>query len=177
MTIEQIREQVKASVWQSVAQSGVNLSSVPQDQQEKLVGTIADNVLVTVNGLIPDAPKPAETPELAVGTDEQVLWQGRPFLSLIEWYVVTDQRIKVVRGLLNRDVENFELIRVQDIDYSQGVSERILGIGDIMIRGHDISHPEVKLSNVHKPEQVYEVLRQAWLAARKKYGLQFREQM
>ena len=49
MTIEQIREQVKASVWQSVAQSGVNLSSVPQDQQEKLVGTIADNVLVTVN--------------------------------------------------------------------------------------------------------------------------------
>lgn len=177
MTIDQIREQVKASAWQAVAQCGVDLSAVPRDQQEKLINAIADNVLVKVNELISDSPRPPEATDLPTAGDEKVLWEGRPFISLIEYYTITDQRVRIVRGLVNRDVENFELIRIQDIDYSQGVSERILGIGDVIIRGHDPSNPQVMLNNVHHPEQVYELLRKAWMAARKRYGLQFREQM
>jgi hypothetical protein len=37
MTIEKIRTQMTSAIWQAVAQSGVNLSSIPQEEQEKLV--------------------------------------------------------------------------------------------------------------------------------------------
>jgi uncharacterized membrane protein YdbT with pleckstrin-like domain len=104
-----------------------------------------------------------------------VLWQGHPFLSMVESYMITSERIKIVKGLLSRGVENFELIRVQDIDVKQGLDERILGIGDIVIRGQDPSNPEIILRNIPKPNDVYELLRRAWLEARKRYGLQFRD--
>lgn len=181
MTIEQIRARVIASLWQALAQSGVDISTIPQDQQDKLVSKMADSLLVTVNGILDDIPKaePVEV-EPAEPTDEfgeKLLWKGRPFLSLVETYLVTSERVKIVKGLLSRDVENFELIRVQDIDLSQNMAERMMGIGDIFIRGSDQSNPGIVLRNISKPEEVYEVLRRAWLEARKRHGLQFREFM
>lgn len=174
MSIEQIRARVTASVWQGIAQSGVDLSTVAQEDQEKLVSRISDNVLLTMNTVLDEVAEPAMTDD---SSDEQILWEGHPFLSLVERYVVTSERLKIIKGLVSRDIENFELIRVQDIDLKQGVGERMLGIGDITIRGHDASEPMVTLRNVPKPEEVYEILRKAWLEARKRHGLQFREYM
>ncbi len=176
MSLEQSRSRVVASIWQSIAQSGVDLTAVPQEQQQKLVATIADNVLVTMDALLDEIPQAeAEPEEDELG--EKILWRGRPFLSLVETYTLTNERIKIVRGLVSRDVENFELIRVQDIDLKQNVGERMLGIGDIAIRGQDASRPVITLRNIAKPEEVYETLRRAWLEARKRHGLQFREYM
>jgi hypothetical protein len=177
MKIDNIRAQVTANIWQAIVQSGVDLSAVPKEQQEKLVGNIADSLMITVDKMLDDATpvKKAEQPVDEHG--EQVLWEGRPFLSLVEYYVLTSERLKIRQGLLGRDIENFELIRVQDIDFTQGVSERILGIGDITIHGQDASGPTLVLRNVPKPAEVYEILRRAWLEARKRYGLQFREYM
>jgi hypothetical protein len=177
MSIDKTRGQVISSVWQAIAQSGVDLSSVPQDQQEKLVGKIADNLLMAVNAML-DEEEPLTVEEDEVDeNDEKVLWKGRPFLSLVENYTVTTERLKIITGLMARHVENFELIRIQDIDFKQGMTERMFGIGDITIRGHDPSNPEIKLRNVSKPEEVYEIMRRAWLEARKRHGLQFREYM
>ena len=177
MSIEKIRAQLISSIWQAVAQSGVDLSSVPQDQQEKLVGKIADNAMVTMDSILEEeaSSKPGE--EKQDPQAEQVLWQGRPFLSMVENYTITTERIKITKGLLARNVENFELIRIQDIDYKQGVTERMVGVGDINVRGQDASEPQVVLRNVSNPEEVYNVLRKAWMDARKRYGLQFREYM
>jgi len=177
MSIEQIRAKVIGSIWQAVAQSGVDLSALPHDQQENLVSKIADNVMATINSLQEDEIKEEVNAGIVDDLDENVLWKGRPFLSLVESYLVTNERIKIVRGLLSRDVENFELIRIQDIDYKQGINERVFGIGDIKIRGHDVSDPEILLRNVGDPEGVYEILRKAWLDARKRHGLEFREFM
>jgi Bacterial PH domain len=181
MTIEQTRAQISAAVWQAIAQSGIDLSTVPQEQQQKLVAQISEKLLTTVDDMLEEAqgpPLPIPAPEDDDdGKNEKVLWQGRPFLSLVEKYVLTNERIKLVKGMLSRDVENFELIRIQDIDFKQNVSERVLGVGDIVIRGADPSDSEVVLRNVKDPESVYETLRRAWLEARKRYGLQFREFM
>jgi hypothetical protein len=191
MTIEQIRTQMTSAIWQAVAQSGVNLSSIPQEEQEKLVRGITDRVMLTMNSVLDEVVNPealeqpvetvkASTParvEVTDGKEETVLWQARPFLSLVEEYILTNERIKVVHGMLSRRIENYELIRIQDIDYKQNVSERMLGIGDIFIRGQDKSTPEIVLRNVAKVEEVYETLRRAWMDARKKHGLQFREYM
>jgi hypothetical protein len=179
MTLEQIRAQVIGTVWQAIVQSKVDLTSIPSDQQEKLVGTITDNVLVMVDNLInkqSDEEMAADKQE-EEQHGEEVLWQGRPFLSMVEFYTLTTDRLKVVKGWVSREIENFELVRVQDIDFKQNISERALGIGDIKIRGSDPSDPEITLRNVHHPEEVYEIMRKAWLEARKRHGLQFREYM
>jgi uncharacterized protein YggL (DUF469 family) len=174
MSVEKTRAQVIGSIWQALAKSGVDLSSLSQENQTQLVNKIADQVLLTVNDLL-DEMSPAE--KSANEGDEIVLWEGRPFLSLVEKYALTNERIKVVRGMLSRDVENYELVRIQDIDLTQNVSERVMGIGDITIRGADSSQPTIVLRNIPKPDEVYEIMRRAWLEARKKHGLQFREYM
>ncbi len=177
MAIDKIRAQVIGSIWQAIAQSGVDLSSVPQDQQEKLVSKVAENVMVTMDAILDE--NTAEKPESQAldADDERMIWEGRPFLSLVESYQLTSERVKIITGLVSRHVENFELIRVQDLDLKQGMNERILNIGDIIVRGHDPSDPVVVLRNVSRPEEVYEKLRKAWLEARKRHGLQFREYM
>lgn len=177
MSIENIRTRMISSIWQAMAQSGVDLSLIPQDQQEILVSKVADSVMVTMDALLEEEAAMTLEPESDDPKAEKELWKGRPFLSLVETYAITSERIKIIKGLLARDVENFELIRIQDIDLKQGVSERIFGIGDITVRGHDPSNPLMVLRNIAKPEEVYEILRRAWLDARKRYGLQFREYM
>ena len=176
MAIEQTRSKIVASIWQSIAQSKVDLTTITQAEQDKLVNKIADTLMISMNELLDEIPS-AAVAEPENEANEITIWKGRPFLSLVENYVLTSERIKIVKGLLSRDIENFELIRVQDIDISQGVSERIFGVGDITLRGQDASAPTVVLRNVSNPEEVYETIRKAWLEARKRYGLQFREYM
>lgn len=198
MTIENLRAQMIARVWQAIAQSGVDLSTIPQAQQETLVGKISDTVLITMNQILGEqaaavqAPVPpvapaaqatrAPTPDTATvanpaTNDEQILWEGRPFLSLVESYQVTTQRLRIVRGLLSRHIENIELIRIQDMDFKQGLSERMLDIGDIALRTVDTSEPNIVLRNITNPGEVFEILRKAWLEARKAYGVQYRDYM
>jgi hypothetical protein len=178
MSIKNERAQIISSVWQAIAQSEVDLSAVTHDQQELLVAKIADGVMMAMDNILDEEIHQAPVDsQPAVEGDEQVLWEGRPFLSLVEKYTITSERLKIVKGLFSRDVENFELIRMQDIDLNQGLDERIFGIGDLVIKGHDASDPEVTLRNVGDPEDVYEILRKAWLEARKRHGLQFREFM
>ncbi len=177
MSIQQTRASIVSSIWKSIAQSKVDLSSVPAAEQEKLVGLIADQVMNTVNeALTEENPVPKEV-EQDLSDQEVILWEGRPFFSLVETYIITSERLKIVRGMLSRDVEIFELIRLQDLDYKQHMGERMLKIGDITIRGQDLSQERVVLRNISDPEKVYEILRKAWLAARKRHGLQFREFM
>lgn len=176
MSIEHTRAEVISSVWKAVAQSGIDLSAVPAGEQEALVAAIADNLMLTIDSLLEEGIESEPQGALAFG-DEDLIWKGRPFLSLVERYIITSERLKIVSGLVGREVENFELIRIQDIDYKQGMTERIFGIGDITIRGHDASDPKIELRNVSDPEQVYELLRKAWLEARKRHGLEFREFM
>jgi len=179
MNLDKIRAKMISSIWQAVAQSGVDLSAVPAEQQEKLVGKIADTILITMDQILEEEIPPiSEEPAATVDEDEErVLWEGRPFLSLLEYYTITTERLKVTRGLIGRKVENFELVRMQDIDYKQNLGERITNLGDITIKGQDASNPEIVMRNIAKPEDVYEILRKAWLEARKRHGLQFREFM
>jgi hypothetical protein len=178
MAVEQTRAQVISSIWRGIAQSGVNLAEIPVEQQEKMVDKIADQVLMSMNSLLDEVARPepaAEAPEAQEEQGEQVLWRGRPFLSLREFYIITTERLKIYKGMLSRDMENIELIRIKDMDINQGVSERMLGIGDITLRGQDASAPDIVLNNISKPQEVFEILRKAWLDARKRYGLQFRD--
>ena len=59
MTPEQIRAQIIANVWQAFAQSGVDLTAVTKEDQEKLAASIADGLLDAVDKMLDEAQPPA----------------------------------------------------------------------------------------------------------------------
>lgn len=180
MSLEKYQSELKSAIWKSFAQSDVSLAVLSSEDQNKLVNQLCDNVLLMVNEILDEAAgeiKPAGIKENLNNEEEIVIWEGRPFLSLVEFYTLTNERIKTSKGMIGKDIESFELIRVQDIDITQSLGERIMGVGDIRISGSDLSNPTIVLRNIHEPNEVYEIIRKAWLAARKKYGLIFREDM
>ena len=190
MGIEQYRDRVGTRVKQAIAQSGVDLSAVPSGQQERLVGSITDSLLFEIDAIVSDGHEASASlaaPHLVSGAPagapagtltnetEHIVWEGRPFLSVGVRYVVTSDRIRVFNGLVGRTVDNIELMRIQDIDYHQGVSERIFGIGDITITSADASVPQLVMNNVKDPEAVANAIRTAWIEARKRRGVAFRD--
>ncbi|GAB4438832.1 MAG: hypothetical protein Fur0044_35490 [Anaerolineae bacterium] len=182
MSLPELRAKVKAGIWQAIAQSGVSTSALPQADLDRLVGAITEGVLKEMDDLLTQTSgQPAAVAKAQVddGDDEveKVLWEGRPYLSLSVHYKITNERVRITEGILGKDREDIELVRIQDIDMTQGVSERMMNIGDIHIRSHDRSNPEVVLNNVSNPSEVHEILRRAVLKARKKYNVSFREEM
>lgn len=179
MDVKESRTRIKARVWQALAQSDLELKDLPKEDLEPLVEMVTDAALLEIDQELGQsvAAESAKENGDADDDEEEVLWEGRPFLSISTRYIVTDERIRVIEGLLGKDREDIELVRVQDLDQSQSVSERLLNVGDIHIRSHDRSHPQVTLRNVKDPQQVHEIVRRAILNARKKHGLIYREEM
>ncbi|MCC6628000.1 MAG: PH domain-containing protein [Chloroflexi bacterium] len=179
MSIGESRARMVAVVWGAVARSGVSLDALPREQQDRLVTTIAEGVLVAIDAQMSDVERAIATERepIATGGDEEVLWEGRSFLSLTQHYTVTTERVRVRRGFLGRATDNVELSRLQDVDVAQHAGERMANIGDITLYGANKSDPVVVLENVHNPEQVQETIRKAMLAARRRYGVRIREDL
>lgn len=184
MNVPEVQSRLKSRIWQAVAQSGVNVSSIPQEEMDNLVNTITSTLLQEVDTMLTEAsgvPVSQATPTTEVadadGDEERVLWEGRPFMSINTHYQITTERVRIVSGVLGKEREDIELVRVQDIDQVQRMSERMLNLGDIHIRSHDASDPEVILNNIANPQEVHELLRRAILNARKRHNLTYREEM
>lgn len=180
MSIEQAKTKVVASIWQSIAQSGVQVNAIPQEQLNTLVSAIADGVLVAVDDMMEETGLPYRRSAAAaapMNAEEEILWEGRPFLSLVTEYKITNQRLRIISGLLGKDRDDIELVRIQDLDIEQGVGERLLNLGDIYVRSADPSKPDAVLRNVKHPTEVHEILRRAMLDARTRYRYSVQEEM
>jgi hypothetical protein len=173
MAIERSRERLAGRIRGILDGSGVNLSWLSDDERERLVARLTDGVLATLDELLDE--EDAERRPAAPSGDEQVLWAGRPFLSIGEHYTVTNERVRVERGVLSRRTDDIELVRLQDIDLSQGLTERMMNVGDITLRGSGAAELVLVLRNVREPDRVQEIIRRAMLEARRRHGLQFRE--
>ncbi|MGD2048956.1 MAG: PH domain-containing protein [Chloroflexota bacterium] len=182
MSIEKSRERIRARVWQSIAQSDLEFESVDKEQLESLVNLVTEAALLEIDDQIDqsvaadDEANKLFYPQMEED-GEEVLWQGKPFLSLSEHYVITNERIRIVRGLLGKERQDIELIRVQDIDQSQTLRERTLNLGDITIQSHDRATPTIVLNNIRDPEKVHEILRKAVQNIRRKHKMTFQEEM
>ncbi len=178
MNIGEARARIKARAWRALVQSDIDVKSYDQSTIDSIIATVADAALMELNEEIGESLQEVTgaADSFAPG-DEKVLWEGRPFLSMNTTYIITNERVRVIEGLLGKDRQDVELIRIQDIDQSQTFSERILNIGDIQVRSHDRSHPQLTLRNVTSPTEVHETLRRAVLDARKRHRLTYREEM
>ncbi len=185
MATTDVQARIRARVWQAIALNDLDLSALDTATRERLVDVVAAAALEAMDGefetrLAADdgdgTPQAAMTAEAEQG-DEEILWQGRPFLSVSEYYMITNERIRVAQGLFGRNYQNIELVRIEDVDYHQSTGERMTNIGDIEVRSHDPHSPLLILENVTNPEQVYEILRRAVRKARKDLGMTFQEEM
>lgn len=182
MSVNEVKANIKARVWKAVAQAELDVSSLSKETLEALIDLVAETAMMESDeelgkSMATRGMETTVTPDILNDAKEDILWEGRPFLSISLYYTITDERIRITEGFLGKARENVELIRVQDVDYSQTFSERILNLGDINVRSHDSSNPLITLKNIKDPEQVYEILRRAVLHARKKHNFTYREEM
>ena len=94
------------------------------------------------------------------------------------WYLVastryrlTSQRLFAQTGLIAKNLEEVELFRVKDVTLSQGVLDRLLGVGTVTVLSTDDTAPRLELRGVLRPMEVKEQIRTAFRAARQREGL------
>ena len=185
MKIQEIEAQIKSEVWKAIAQSELDFSAVPHPTVEELIALVSRTVLLEVDrelGRIDtDVQKNSglfsNNLEEESADDEQLIWEGRPFLSLTTHYRLTNQRIRITEGLFNKQRIDLELVKIQDVSQTQNVGERMFNIGDLTIRSHDATNPIILLNNISDVQRVHELLRHAILASRKKVRFTYHEEM
>lgn len=97
---------------------------------------------------------------------EETIWQGGPSRftalkrSFTERYLVTNQRLKIDYGLLNRQTEEIELFRVQDLSVERSMFDRMFGVGNIIIHSGDSTGAATVLYDVQDAEAVKDLIRE-----------------
>ncbi len=187
MQRDEVRQVVSTQFFQSLAETGTQITAVPQDQLKAFVDSMADAVFAAIAAVEDEqtgmpAGRSAATPAYATEgeleeVEETQIWRGRPYLTIGTVYEITTQRIRVIKGVLGNRIEEIELVRVRDTKFKQHLGERMLDVGDITIISNDPSMPELVMHNVKNPVEVREMIRKATLAEKDRRGLRYREEM
>ena len=74
-------------------------------------------------------------------------------------YIVTNQRVMIEEGILSKTVNEIDLRYVDDSQFFQGLSDRILGIGNVTLHSSDANTPTYMLRSIRDPRSVREVIR------------------
>jgi hypothetical protein len=190
MQRDDVRKTVTAQFYQSLSESGVEITAIPQSQLQTLVNALADGVFAALAAVDAESDTlvnsnltvsrsasaiPVSEPQALGEVEETLLWRGRPYLTIGTVYELTTQRLRIIRGILGNQVEEIELIRVRDTRVKQHLGERALNVGDVTILSNDTTAPEIVLNNVSDPLAVRELIRKAVQAEKERRGLRYRE--
>ncbi|MEZ6135528.1 MAG: PH domain-containing protein [Pirellulaceae bacterium] len=69
-------------------------------------------------------------------------------------YELTTQRFIHQVGVLVRRTDRIEVIDIDDVSYTQGIVQRMLGVGTIRITGSDRTHPELVMYGIDKVPEI-----------------------
>jgi membrane protein YdbS with pleckstrin-like domain len=69
-------------------------------------------------------------------------------------YKLTNQRFIHKHGILVRTTDRIELIDIDDVAFSQGLIQRMLGVGTIRVTSSDRSHPTLSLLGIDEVDRV-----------------------
>lgn len=82
-------------------------------------------------------------------------------LLLIGWlrrlgtkYLVTDQRLRIRRGILSKAVQETRLERVQNVNYDQSPLDRVLGVGTVDFDTAGTDDSEFRFAHVRGPDRI-----------------------
>jgi uncharacterized membrane protein YdbT with pleckstrin-like domain len=76
-------------------------------------------------------------------------------------YTITDRRLNIKRGIVSREVQETRLERVQNVNFSQSVYQRIVQIGDVDFDTAAGDDYNFVFAGVANPQQVVESVDQA----------------
>jgi len=76
-------------------------------------------------------------------------------------YTITDHRLNIKVGIIARKVQETRLQRVQNVNYDQGVYERIMQIGDVEFTTAGTDESNFVFAGVAQPEQVVQEVERA----------------
>jgi uncharacterized membrane protein YdbT with pleckstrin-like domain len=76
-------------------------------------------------------------------------------------YTITDRRLNIKVGIIARKVQETRLQRVQNVNYNQGVYERIMQIGDVEFTTAGTDESNFVFAGVAQPERVVQQVEQA----------------
>jgi uncharacterized membrane protein YdbT with pleckstrin-like domain len=79
-------------------------------------------------------------------------------------YTITNQRLRIKRGFIARNVQQTRIDRVQNVNTDQSVIERILQVGTVDFDTAGTDDSEFKFAGVSQPEQVVEAVERAQAA-------------
>ncbi|HSH91910.1 MAG TPA: PH domain-containing protein [Ramlibacter sp.] len=94
------------------------------------------------------------------------LW--RYLVTRTRQYKLTDQRLVITSGVINRKNEQIELFRVKDIDWEEPLMQRMFNLGRLTIRSTDSTDPIAILNAIPGGEQVVDTFRGAVTRLRQK---------
>lgn len=124
-------------------------------------------------------------------TPEETIWKGTPsaavdfWLNLscllilpIPWALsrwilrrnelieITNQRLRITRGIFSKRTDELELYRVQDITFLQPFVLRLFNKGTLLLTTGDISSPELRLEGIPADSNLRDRFRDAVEACR-----------
>ncbi|HPD47979.1 MAG TPA: PH domain-containing protein [Anaerohalosphaeraceae bacterium] len=83
-------------------------------------------------------------------------------------YEVTPDRIEWERGVFRRKKDNLDMFRVIDMQQDQPLLDRLFGIATITLVTRDTSHPQFDFLKIRDHKTLYNILKEATLAADRK---------
>ncbi len=86
-------------------------------------------------------------------------------------YRLTSRRFIRQAGLIRRVSDCIEVIDLDDVAFSQGPFERLVGVGTIKIMSSDVAHPELFLDGIDRVAEVARLIDEARRAERRRRGL------
>jgi uncharacterized membrane protein YdbT with pleckstrin-like domain len=81
-------------------------------------------------------------------------------------YLITNQRLRISRGIVRRNVQETRLERVQNVNYNQSVLDRMLGVGTVDFDTAGSDDSEFRFDWVNGPEEVVRAVDHATEEAR-----------
>ena len=99
---------------------------------------------------------------LTIGIAYLVYW----IKSLSTTYQITNQRIRIERGIFSKTQVNVELFRIDDYDVHKPLGMRLVGHSVLHLRSSDPSQQSVTIYGVPNLEQLADTLRECSLRER-----------
>ena len=76
-------------------------------------------------------------------------------------YLITNRRLRISRGIVRRNVQETRLDRVQNVNYEQGVMDRLFKVGTVDFDTAGTDDSEFKFEWVNRPEAVVRAVDEA----------------
>lgn len=69
-------------------------------------------------------------------------------------YTVTEDQIIINTGFLNQEENNCYLYKVQDTVLSSSLLQRMVGIGTVICKTSDVTHPQLVMKNIRNAREI-----------------------